>query len=208
MRLRIRRVWTMMTLRALQVLTKEVTDGMEGNAALFPNPDPPLVDLTAAAAELQKVQDGTKTTPGTSKLQREKRRALEALLSHEADYVLRVSEKLPPDKAAAAIEASGFSMLANARRGKPDIAATRGPVSGCVEVDALRSAVAEKRSWRVIFYWEYSLNGKDWVDAGHTVDTRMTIRGLPVGATVSFRYRAFVKKAFTDYSQVVTLVVV
>jgi hypothetical protein len=208
MRFRIRKVWTTMLVGQLPGLTKEVVDGITANAAIFTDPDPPLADLTDAANKLQKAQDGLKSHPGTTKDRDEKRSALEALLGHEADYVLSEIEKLPPDKAAAAIEASGFTAYWTGRRGKADMSVTAGSVSGSVEVDVRREVVAEKKSWVVIFYWQYSLNGKDWIDCEHTLDTRMTIRGLPVGTVVSFRYRAYVQKAFTDYSQIMTLLVV
>lgn len=207
MRMRIRRIWVRMLASKLPGLTKEVVEGMTANSGLFPNPNPPLADLTSAAEKLQKAQEGLKSHPGTRKDRDEKRAALEALLSHEADYVLFEVEKLPPDKAAAAIEASKFTLWVTGRRGKADISVTQGSVGGTVEVDVRRDVVAEKRSWVVIFYWQYSLNGTDWIDCEHTLDTRMTISGLPVGKVVSFRYRAYVQKAFTDYSQVVTLLV-
>jgi hypothetical protein len=188
-------------------LTKEVTGGMRAHPTLFTNPDPPLADLDTAAAELEKSQAGMKTKQTTRKDRDEKQAALEALLSHEADYVISVSELLPPDKAAAAIAASGFTQLEPPPHTKAVISAKAGPVSGSVEANALRSAVAEKMSVRVVFFWQYSLNGKDWIDCGHSVETRMIITGLPVGATISVRYRAYVKKAYTDPSQAVSLVV-
>ena len=34
-----------------------------------------------------------------------------------------------------------------------------------------------------------------------TLDTAITITGLPVGKTVLFRYRTLIKGAYSDYSQ-------
>jgi hypothetical protein len=84
---------------------------------------------------------------------------------------------------------------------KAPLTATYGRASGEVQLSA--RAVAKT----AMYYFEYSLDGVNWVAVEEVLQTRTLVTGLQAARTYSFRFRAKTRKGMTDYSQVVTLLV-
>ena len=128
--------------------------------------------------------------------------ALLLLLHHELDYVNSVAEQQSsPAEAEAVITGSGFSVRKGFKRNKDALAATYGLASGAVELDA--RAVAPGAS----YYWQWSVDMKNWVSVPETRKASTTITGLTPATMVYFRFRALPRKGMTDWAQDVSLLV-
>ena len=76
------------------------------------------------------------------------------------------------------------------------------------EASGSAHAIVKAVDRRASYEWQYSLDGgKTWLQAPGTLKAQTVIGGLPVGATVAFRFRAITKKGEGDWSQAVSLVV-
>ncbi|HZF56206.1 MAG TPA: fibronectin type III domain-containing protein, partial [Polyangiaceae bacterium] len=60
---------------------------------------------------------------------------------------------------------------------------------------------------RAIYYWEHSLDQETWTSLPQTMLTRTEVSGLQAACIYSFRFRAFTRAGWQDYSQVVSLLV-
>jgi hypothetical protein len=96
---------------------------------------------------------------------------------------------------------TGLSIQKDTPVVKAPLTATYGLASGQVVLSA--KAVAKT----AMFYFEYSLDGVNWVAAADEFQTRTLLTGLEAAKVYSFRFRAKTRKGMTDYSQVVTLLV-
>jgi hypothetical protein len=176
---------------------KGIVAAMTGNDE-FPDPDPTLESITALIAAYEQTLPKGAATVET---RREKRWKLEQGLEHLRDYVQARCEK-EPIETAAAIAASANMRLKKRRTQapKPPIAVTWGEVSGAVVV------TVPSLGRNVLYYYQHSLDGETWSER-QLFAAQITITGLTPGQNYQFRFRAFKKGAYTDFSQIVTLLV-
>jgi hypothetical protein len=186
----------------------EVADAIEAGAAEFTAPNPSVATLRKGADELKKGQEDFEAHDITKDERDALRVKLEALIRQEANYVEALAALLPPEDAAALIAAGGFEKRNPSIRRFESFTVTQGETSGSVVVRALLKNEVEKKSQRVMFHWEVSVDGQSWAEAGRSFDASMTLTGLEVGRRTSFRYRVFKNGALGDPSKVLTLVVV
>jgi len=180
-----------------------IADGLTGNAS-FVNPTTTPAMIKAAADGLA-VANGKAKGGGTAEVsdRNAKRKDGEALVDDFVNYV-RVTVRTQAGDAATAtamIHSVALSVRKRTPVKKPPFAAKYGPVSGEVVLVALAMA-------RDAMYWyEYSLDQKTWSSVPPIMKSRVTVTGLTPGSVYYFRFRAQARKAMSDYSQIVSLMV-
>jgi hypothetical protein len=187
---------------SLIVLAKAVHDAMLGNAN-FPNPSPTLAVFAAdiAAYEIAETKAAGRGK-GAATLRNAKRKKVRDDLNHLQDYVQSIAEtQASSADAAAVIESAFMSVRKAAKREKPELSAKGTGVSGAVALDA--KAVAPDAT----YYWEFSLNQKDWLSVPATMKASTVISGLTPAQTYYFRFRSLTRTGPRDYSQSVSLLV-
>ncbi|HZF55584.1 MAG TPA: fibronectin type III domain-containing protein [Polyangiaceae bacterium] len=168
----------------------------------FPNPNPPLHVFAADidAFEDAETKAATRAKGAASFRDAKKKRAKEALF-HLRDYVQSVVETSSSADATALIESAFMSVRKVPRRAFPDVSAKNGDVSGKVLLAARSVAL------KAVYHWEYSLDQETWTPLPETMLTRTEVSGLKSAQVYFFRFRAFTRAGWQDYSQVVSLIV-
>jgi hypothetical protein len=185
--------------KALSPYGGHVVTCMSGNAKV-PNPNPPLLAITAACAALDVSQAAMPGNKAATAQRDADYLALLLLLHHELDYVNGAAEKETTSAdAAAVITGSGFSVRKDYTRHKDTFAASYGLASGDVKLDV--KAVAPGAS----YYWQWSTDMKSWVSLPETKKASTTVTGLTPATTYYFRFRALTRKGMLDWSQIVSL---
>jgi len=174
------------------------------NNSTFPKLPVTIQDLTdEATAYDEAAAAADKKTKGAAQDRDGKRADLEGNLHLVEAYVQRVISKLPPDAAPAAILSSGFGQKKDAARSKDPYAVKRTKKQN--QGDVTLDVKSLGRHGTVMYCHQYSLNnGQTWVDCIPTDTTKLVITGLPVGTTVSFRFRTLIKRVYGDWSQTLT----
>jgi hypothetical protein len=182
-------------------LGQSIVQAMTGNAS-FPNPTPPLANVSAAIAALDAAETATKTrAKGTIPVRNTARAAVLAALRDLKVYVQQVS-----DANHAQAETIIASALMNVRKvavhTKPDFTAKAGAASASVRL------VAKAAARRASYEWQWSADGgKTWTLAATTLQSKTTIGALPLGVSCQFRYRPVTKTGEADWSQAVAMIV-
>jgi hypothetical protein len=122
-------------------------------------------------------------------------------LNHVTDYVNSVVEKLAPDQGQAVIESAGLKAKKRSAYAKPPLQVKYGGLSGVVQIIALAAAKS------ATYYFEYSVDEKNWVACPNVLKCKTTLSGLTVGTTYYFRFHAQTNKGLTVLSNVVSFVV-
>ena len=168
----------------------------------FPNPNPSLqvfaADIDAFEAAETKAASRAK---GAASFRDPKKKKVMATLFHLGDYVQSVAEASDPATATALIESAFMSVKKAPKRTYPEIKAKNGDVSGKVMLAA--KAVAPK----AVYHWEHSMDQEVWTSLPQTMLTRTEVSGLKSAQVYYFRFRAFTRAGWQDYSQVVSLLV-
>ncbi len=100
-----------------------------------------------------------------------------------------------PEQAEAIITSAAMSVKKTTIRQKQAFAVKYGPTSGTVQISA------KAAGHRAAYEWQYSTDGgKTWMQVPNTLQAKTTIIGLPVAATVEFRYRVTTKLGMGDWS--------
>ena len=87
-------------------------------------------------------------------------------------------------------------------RNKPDLATKPGATSGTVRVFAKATKGAKTN------FWQYSLDGKTWIDMLPTTGANTSLSDLTRGTIVSFRQRVITKLGLGDWGQPVSTLVI
>jgi hypothetical protein len=157
-----------------------------------------LATLVVAQAAALKKGAGTATTRNTA------RNKVEVALRQWETYAEGLLAEMAPADAAAALVTLGFHQKKVGTHPKQDFSVESGGPSGSAEIDL--KAVA--RHGTVQYCHQYMLAGTTiWVDWPPTLDTKVTIPGLPVGMVVSFRWRTLIKGTYGNWSQTLTLLI-
>ena len=177
-----------------------VVTRMTGNAS-FPSPTPALATVSAAISDLQNAETATLArTKGAAAIRNAKRATLVRLLQQLRMYVQSIVDG-NEDTAAAVIQSSGFELKKTATRKPRVFAALAGAVSGTVKL------VAPSAGRRVSYAWQYSTDGKTWLDLALTLQAKTTLPGQTPGTVLQFRYRWVTKTGQADWTAPVTLTV-
>jgi hypothetical protein len=180
---------------------QSIVAAMIGNA-FFPNPNPPLAQVTATINALDTAQTATKSrAPGTVAARNAARTDVMVALRTLRAYVQQVADA-NVEQSEAIITSARMTTKRVAARVKPPFSAKQGAVSGSAHL-VVRSAAL-----RASYEWEWSSDGgKTWTLAAPSLQAKTTITGLPTGASCQFRYRPVTKTGPADWSQPVTLLV-
>ena len=177
-----------------------VVTRMTGNA-YFPNPSPGLAAVSAAITDLQSAETATVArTKGAAATRNTKRALLVSLLQGLRQYVQSIVDG-NEENAPAMIQSSGFAVKKTAVRKPRLFAALAGAISGTVKL------VAPSAGRRVSYAWQYSTDGKTWVDLALTLQARATLTGQTPGTALQFRYRWVTKTGEADWIAPVTFTV-
>ncbi|HEX8791494.1 MAG TPA: hypothetical protein VF765_11130 [Polyangiaceae bacterium] len=174
-----------------------VVTRMTGNA-YFPSPAPALAAVSAAITDLQNAETAALArTKGAAATRNAKRAALVSMLQQLRTYVQTVAET-NEENAPAIIQSAGIAVKKTATRKPRVFAALAGAVSGTVKI------VAPSAGRRVSYAWQYSTDGKTWIDLALTLQAKATLAGQTPGTVLQFRYRWVTKTGETDWSAPVT----
>lgn len=178
---------------------KAVIQKMTGNAN-FPSPTPTLAQVGTALADFETSETSMKTKRGVAGDRAAKRSALVTLMNHLRHHVQEICEA-DLENAAAIAESAGMRLRKIGARTKAAFTVVQGLVSGSV-VCSVRAPAPQ-----ATYYWTYSLDQKSWTSVPETMTCTVTISGLAPGQTYYFRSRVLTRKAMSDFSQVVSLLV-
>jgi len=183
---------------ALINFARRVVTGMDGNP-LFPNPSPPLLDITAAANDLEAAEaQALKRSHGAAAARDEKRSTLVGKLQLLKGYVQAIADASAL-QAGGIITSAAMSVRKVATRQKRVFAAKPGAVAGSVVVST------PSAGRRVSYDWQYSTDaGKTWILLPTTLQARTSVSGLQAG-TYFFRFRVVTKSGVGDWSNPVSL---
>jgi hypothetical protein len=169
---------------------------------IFASPRPPIAVLLDDVAAL-----GAATVAALSReAGKRSARQARALQVHNglmtlARYVQQVADEHPGEEAV--IIARAGMRVKNARGpSKPTFEAKQLPVSGAVHLFA-RAAKS-----RASYEWQYSTDEEHWLSGAPTVRADATLHGLAYGTVYFFRYRTVTKEGVSDWSQIVSRLVV
>jgi hypothetical protein len=187
----------------LLTFAKAVYKALEDNAVTFVDPDPPLPQFLA---DIGAYEDGqTKAAgrgKGAAKARNAKKRKVRQDLRRVRDYVQVIAEGAEtPDAAAAIITTAFLSVKKKGSRSKPELAAKYTGLPG--EVLLVAKAVAPNAA----YFFQYSVNLRDWVDVPETMTAKTLVTGLTPATVYHFRFRAISRKGRRDWSQIVSLLV-
>ena len=173
------------------------------NNPAFPSPNPPLDVFAEDIAAFEDAETkAASRAKGAASLRDAKKKKVKEDLFHLRDYVQSVVEtNTSPAAAAALIESAFMSVRKVPKRTFPELSAKNTDVSGKVLLTA--KAVAPV----AVYHWEHSTDQSTWTPLPETMQTRTEVAGLKSAQVYSFRFRAFTRAGWQDYSQVVSVLV-
>jgi hypothetical protein len=182
-------------------IAKTIVLAMTGNKA-FLNPQPTLAVISAAIADLENAEAAAQSrTKGAVALRNEKRTTVVKLLEQLRGYVQTVADADPPH-GAALIGSAGMNVKRVTARGKRVFAVAQGDVTGTVTLTA--PATRGPASYE----WEVSTDGgKTWQMLPPTLRSRAVVTGLQAGVEHAFRTRTVTKTGATNWSALITRIV-
>jgi hypothetical protein len=188
--------------RPLITFARAVHSAMQNNPA-FPSPNPPLDVFAANIAAFEDAETkAASRAKGAASLRDAKKKKVKEDLSHLRDYVQSVVETdTSPATATAVIESAFMTVRKVPNRTFPELSAKNADVSGKVLLTA--RAVGPV----AVYHWEYSLDQSTWTRLPETMRTRIELADLTSPQVYYFRFRAFTRAGWQDYSPVVSLLV-
>jgi len=182
-------------------LAKAIAAAMGNSATTFPAPTPPLATLDADIDTLVSAETlaGTKAK-GAAAARNDKLAIVIADLEQERAYVQKVVDA-NPGKAETIAQAAAMALKKAPNRNTPAVSVKPSTVSGKVDLRALAVKYAAHE-------WEYSSDGKSWTSLPSTIQAKTTLTGLTAGSTVYIRHRTVTKAGVSDWSQLVSTIVV
>jgi hypothetical protein len=177
-----------------------VVTGMTGNAN-FPSPSPALAVVATAISEMQTAETAALArTKGAAATRNAKRAVLVTMLQSLRMYVQSIADQ-NAENGPAIIQSAGMAVKKTATRLPRVFAALAGANSGTVKL------VAPSAGHRASYDWQYSTDGKTWIDLSSTLQAKTTMTGQTPGTVLQFRYRSVIKTGEADWSTPVTFTV-
>jgi hypothetical protein len=184
----------------LPVVAQRVHDGINANSGLFSNLWISMPQLQADITAYQSSLSGTGKAATSAR--RSLKRKLATDLKHLRDDVQIVVEQQTSLADALKVAASaGMELKKVGKRDIPELTVKSTGLPTVVELSA--KAVAPNAS----YYWQFSLDGKNWSSVPETMKHVTVISGLTSGQTYYFRFRALTRKGMRDWSPAITLLV-
>jgi hypothetical protein len=184
----------------LPLVAQKVHDGINVNSGWFGS-------LSISMAQLQTdITNYQSSLSGTGKLatatRRSFKRKLATDLKHLRDDVqTAVEQQTSLADAQKVAVGAGMGLKKVGKRDIPELAAKSAGIPTVVELTA--KAVAPHAS----YYWQFSLDSKNWTSAPETMKHITVISGLTSGQTYYFRFRALTRLGMRDWSPAITLLV-
>jgi len=172
-----------------------------GDTSLFPSPTPPLTVVEADVGALDVAEVATLRQKGVASARDASRQVVRRQLDLLRGYVQTLADALPVAEAAELVARSGFSVKASSGHGKPPFEAKDGPTSGSVHL------VARAEKTRASYQWQFSKDGTTWTSLEDTVRADAWVHGLEPAVAYFFRYSTTTKAGRSDWSEVISLVV-
>ena len=174
-----------------------IVTGMTGNPT-FPSPSPALATVTAAIDDLQIAETAALARgKGAAATRNAKRAVLVTLLQSLRMYVQSIADQ-NAENGPAIIQSARLAVKKTVTRTARVFAALAGANSGTVKL------VAPSAGHRASYVWQYSSDGKTWVDLSSTLQAKTTMTGQTPGTVLQFRYRSVTKTGETDWTTPVT----
>jgi hypothetical protein len=178
-----------------------IHDSMK-KSRFFPAPPVPLATLEAAIVALRAAQSATLTrAKGTAENRNAKLAKVKGYLESLLVYIQSVAE-FSPGNAAEVVLGSGMSLKKPGLFDKPALRVKQRPGSGTVLL------IAKSAGDRASYEWQYSRDGRAWIDSTPTRQAKTTLSGLPAKSLAYFRFRSLGKKGLSDWCDVVSFFVV
>jgi hypothetical protein len=156
--------------------------------------------VTLVAAQAAAVKRGA----GTAAIRDTARNKVELAFRQWETYAEGILAEMAPADATAALATLGFHQKQVGSHTKQAYMVEWGELAGSADID-LKSI---GRHGTVQYCHQYMLAGTTtWIDWPPTLDTKVTITGLPVGTVVSFRWRSLIKGEYGNWSQTLTLLI-
>ena len=170
---------------------------------VFASPRPPIAVLLADVAALRAATAASLSrTAGTRPARRALAGRIHGDLTTLKHYVQEVADSHPREEAASVITRAGLSVKNARGPSKPPFEVKQLPLSGAVHV------CARAAKGRASYDWQYSKDQQQWLFGPRTVRADVKLYGLVRGTVYFFRYRTVTKEGVSDWSQVVSLLVV
>jgi hypothetical protein len=113
--------------------------------------------------------------------------------------IVQAAVDAAPAQAATLATSAAMRLRKPSARTKEAFAVKDGPNSGQAHL------IAKALVGALLYFWEFSLDGKTWTVAPDTSAANSILTGLTVGQTYSFRFHARLRKTgMSDYSQILT----
>ena len=187
-------------INVLITFADNVVKSMTANA-YFPSPSPALATVAAAITDLQNAETAALArAKGAAATRNAKRAVLVSLLQQLRMYVQGITDQ-NAENAPAMIQSAGLTVKKTATRKPRVFAALAGAVSGTVKL------VAPFAGARSSYDWQYSTDGKTWIDLTTTIQAKTTLTGQTPGTVLQVRYRPVTKTGADDWSAPVTYTV-
>jgi GAF domain-containing protein len=188
--------------KPLLTFARAVHGALRDNPA-FPSPNPPLDVFAADIAAFEDAETkAASRAKGAASLRDAKKKKVKEDLFHLRDYVQSVVETdTSPAAATALIESAFMSVRKAPKRTSSELSAKNADVSGKALLTA--KAVAPV----AVYSWEHSLDQSAWTRLPETMRTRTEVADLTSAQVYYFRFRAFTRAGWQDYSPVVSLLV-
>jgi hypothetical protein len=170
---------------------------------IFVSPRPPIAVLRADVAALRAATvAGLTGTAGAAAARRGRARKVHGDLTTLKCYVQEVADQHPREEAPSIIARAGMSVKNARGPSKPWFEAKQLSVSGEVHL-FVRAAKG-----RASYDWQYATDPEHWLPGPRTVGADATLYGLVPGTVYYFRYRTVTSEGVSDWSQVISLLVV
>ena len=169
---------------------------------VFASPRPPVAVLFADVAALGAATVTALTrTAGTKAARQELAARVHNELMTLRSYVQQVADAHPGEQASV-IARAGMTVKNARGPSKPPFEAKQLPVSGAVHL------FARAAKGRASYDWHYAKGDDRWLFGPPTVRSDATLHGLVPGAVDSFRVPTVTREGVSDWSRVVSLLVV
>jgi hypothetical protein len=186
----------------LIIFARHVVDMMTKNIAYFASPTIALSLVSQHVDDLNTAEIAAQTkAKGTAQARDDKKAIVIDDLFVLKTYVQSIC-RLNQAIALTIIAAAGMSPRGFTLFNKPELSA----LMGAVPLQVVLRAKAAKGN--AAYEWQCSPDsGKTWTSLPVTTQASTTVDGLTIGTSYQFRFRSTVKRATSDWSQVVTLFV-
>jgi hypothetical protein len=169
------------------------------SSSIYASVEPPIAVFESHIETLQELQAATLSRArGTAAVRDAQAMVVRGDLKLIASGVQRIADQFPADVAVAIITGAGFDVARVGAKNKAQLKVTQGRGPGIADL------LAKSRGRQQSYLWQYSLDGKRWIDVDPTTACKTTIPGLTPALLYFFRFRCRGPKGLSDWSQVVS----